>query len=75
MARAKIEKFPPRPVAGSHNTSDKSFQSERISSHIDAFEKSGGHVEKLGVTPYVHKRAPSKHIKPIPAVPGKPGTS
>jgi hypothetical protein len=36
----------------------KRIESEQISDHIAAFEKSGGRVEKLGVTRMLHKIAP-----------------
>jgi len=51
---AKIPKGPP---AGSEANASKRFESERISSHIADFEKSGGKVEVLGVTRVLHKIA------------------
>ncbi|MEJ7745766.1 MAG: hypothetical protein WKF61_03225 [Luteimonas sp.] len=38
------------PPAGSQDNLHKKIESEQIAAHIDAFEKSGGRVEKLGVT-------------------------
>jgi hypothetical protein len=62
MARArkgsesgKASKGPP---AGSVDNLHKRIESEQISDHIAAFEKSGGRVEKLGVTRMLHKIAP-----------------
>ncbi|HEY2396598.1 MAG TPA: hypothetical protein VGH81_11550 [Rudaea sp.] len=67
MARLKSDNVTPKgPPSGTHNNSQKSFESERISLHIEAFERSGGHVEKLGVTPYIHRPAPSKPTKSVP---------
>lgn len=43
---------------GSPDNLHKRIESEQISSHIDAFEKSGGRVEKLGVTRVLQKVAP-----------------
>jgi hypothetical protein len=72
MTRTTNEIVPPKgPPSGSHNNSQKYFESERISSHIDAFEKSGGHIEKLGVTRYVNKPASTKPIMSDPARPAK----
>jgi hypothetical protein len=74
MARLTSDNVAPKgPPSGSHNNSQKSFESERITSQIEAFEKSGGHVEKLGVTPYIHRPAPSKPTKSAPTPPdGRP---
>jgi hypothetical protein len=88
MARArkgsdsgKASKGPP---AGSVDNLHKRIESEQISDHIAAFEKSGGRVEKLGVTRMLHKIAPEPkpEAKPKakaapepeakPAVAGKP---
>ena len=71
MARTRVEKLPFETSTHAQGTSDKAFQSERISSQIEAFEKSGGRVEKLGVTPYVDKRAAAKRVEPVPAIPGQ----
>jgi hypothetical protein len=48
----------------------KRIESEQISDHIAAFEKSGGRVEKLGVTRMLHKIAPEPkpEAKPKPKV-------
>lgn len=46
------------PPAGSVDNLHKRIESEQISDHIAAFEKSGGRVEKLGVTRMLHKIAP-----------------
>jgi hypothetical protein len=46
----------------------KRIESEQISDHIAAFEKSGGRVEKLGVTRMLHKIAP----EPKPEAKPKP---
>jgi len=53
-APAKAPKGPP---AGSEANASKRFESERISSHIADFEKSGGKVEILGVTRVLQKIA------------------
>lgn len=45
------------PPAGSEANASKRYESERISSHIADFEKSGGKVEVLGVTRVLHKIA------------------
>lgn len=50
-------KIPKGPPAGSEANASKRFESERISSHIADFEKSGGKVEVLGVTRVLHKIA------------------
>jgi len=72
MARTTNEIVPPTsPPSGSHNNSPKYLESDRISSQIDAFEKSGGHIEKLGVTRYVNKPAPTKPTRSDPARPAK----
>jgi hypothetical protein len=72
------------PAAGSVDNLHKRIESEQISDHIAAFEKSGGRVEKLGVTRMLHKIAPEtkSETKPKakaapepeakPAVAGKP---
>ena len=74
MARArkgsdsgKASKGPP---AGSVDNLHKRIESEQISDHIAAFEKSGGRVEKLGVTRMLHKIAPEPKpdAKPKPKV-------
>jgi hypothetical protein len=74
MARArkgsdsgKASKGPP---AGSVDNLHKRIESEQISDHIAAFEKSGGRVEKLGVTRMLHKIAPEPkpEAKPKPKV-------
>ena len=72
MARArkgsdsgKASKGPP---AGSVDNLHKRIESEQISDHIAAFEKSGGRVEKLGVTRMLHKIAP----EPKPEAKPKP---
>lgn len=52
--KAKIPKGPP---VGSEANASKRFESERISSHIADFEKSGGKVEVLGVTRVLQKIA------------------
>ena len=53
-AKVKIPKGPP---VGSEANASKRFESERISSHIADFEKSGGKVEILGVTRVLQKIA------------------
>lgn len=50
-------KIPKGPPVGSEANASKRFESERISSHIADFEKSGGKVEVLGVTRVLHKIA------------------
>ena len=50
-------KIPKGPPSGSEANASKRFESERISSHIADFEKSGGKVEVLGVTRVLHKIA------------------
>ena len=72
MARTTNESVPPKgPPPGSHSNSQKYFESERISSQIEAFEKSGGHIEKLGVTRYVNKPTPNKQTASGPSRPAK----
>ena len=72
MARTPSESIPSRgPPPGSHSNSQKYFESERISSQIDAFEKSGGHIERLGVTRYVNKPAPTKQTRSEASRPAK----
>lgn len=63
---AKSGKGPP---AGTQDNLHKRIESEQIAAHIDAFEKSGGRVEKLGIT-----RVLQKISQPAadPASPGKP---
>ena len=56
------------PPAGSVDNLHKRIESEQISDHIAAFEKSGGRVEKLGVTRMLHKIAP----EPKPEAKPKP---
>ena len=58
------------PPAGSVDNLHKRIESEQISDHIAAFEKSGGRVEKLGVTRMLHKIAPEPkpEAKPKPKV-------
>jgi len=46
------------PPAGTSDNLHKKLESEQISAHIDAFEKSGGKVEKLGVTRTLLKIGP-----------------
>lgn len=53
-AKVKIPKGPP---VGSEANASKRFESERISSHIADFERSGGKVEILGVTRVLQKIA------------------
>jgi len=53
---------------GSPDNLHKRIESEQISSHIDAFEKSGGRVEKLGVTRVLQKVSPDpRTATPAPA--------
>jgi hypothetical protein len=54
------------PPAGSVDNLHKRIESEQISDHIAAFEKSGGRVEKLGVTRMLHKIAPEPKSEPKP---------
>ena len=73
MARTKNETAPKGPPPGTQNNSLKSFESERIAAQIDAFEKSGGHIEKLGVTRYEPKPAANRHSKSAsPVTAGRP---
>ena len=72
MARTKTESTPKGPPPGTQNNSLKSFESERIAAQIDAFEKSGGHIEKLGVTRYEPKPPAAKRTKSAPAAPAAP---
>lgn len=59
MARARKDSGKVKgPPAGSVDNLHKRIESEQISDHIAAFEKSGGRVEKLGVTRMLHKIAP-----------------
>jgi len=53
----KAAKIPKGPPVGSEANASKRFESERISSHIADFEKSGGKVEILGVTRVLQKIA------------------
>lgn len=58
VSKAKAPtKAPKGPPVGSEANASKRFESERISSHIADFEKSGGKVEILGVTRVLHKIA------------------
>lgn len=60
------------PPAGSHNNLHKHLESERILEHIADFEKSGGRVEKLGVTQVLLKIKPAEVIAPVAAPTAKP---
>ena len=57
------------PPPGAHDNLHKKIESEQISAHIDAFEKSGGQVEKLGVTRTLLKIGP---LAAQPVAPVKP---
>lgn len=48
------------PPAGSDGNPHKRLESERIASDIADYEKSGGKVEKLGVTRVLQHVAPAK---------------
>ncbi|MFC3550420.1 hypothetical protein ACFOLC_05270 [Lysobacter cavernae] len=50
---------PRKPPTGSDGNLHKRFESERISEDIAKFEKSGGRVEKLGVTWVLKKITPT----------------
>lgn len=47
------------PTGGSAGNLHKHFDSERIADDIAAFEKSGGRVEKLGITQVLQKISPA----------------
>ncbi|MDQ3618031.1 MAG: hypothetical protein M3374_04850 [Pseudomonadota bacterium] len=47
------------PTGGSPGNLHKHFDSERIADDIAAFEKSGGRVEKLGITQVLQKISPT----------------
>ncbi|RNF82051.1 hypothetical protein [Montanilutibacter psychrotolerans] len=72
VAKSAVAKGLPAkgPPAGSDGNLHKRFESERISTDIADFEKSGGRVEVLGVTRVLQK------IEPLPgdkvAAPPKP---
>ena len=68
MARARKDKGKAGkgPPAGTVDNLQKRIESEQISDHIAAFEKSGGRVEKLGVTRMLHKIAPEPKPEPKP---------
>lgn len=57
------------PPPGTQNNLHKRIESEQVSAHIDAFEKSGGRVEKLGVTRVLQR------ISAPPAAPAPSGKS
>jgi len=57
------------PPAGTNDNLHKRIESEQISAHIDAFEKSGGRVEKLGVTRTLLKIEPLATQPVIPVNP------
>lgn len=59
------------PPAGTSDNLHKKIESEQISAHIDAFEKSGGRVEKLGVTRTLQKIGPLATGTPAPVKPKK----
>ena len=50
--KSKISKGPP---AGTVNNLHKRLESEQISNDISLFKKSGGRIEKLGVTKLLQK--------------------
>ncbi len=58
-----------RGEGGSDSNLHKRVDSERIALHIAAFEKSGGRVEKLGITRVLQRvdEAPEGAAKPAPA--------
>ena len=51
---------PKGPPAGSEGNTHKRIESERIASDIADYEKSGGKVEKLGVTRVLQTVAPAQ---------------
>lgn len=58
------------PPAGSTGNLHKRLESERISSQIAAFEKSGGQVERLGTTRVLLKIGPDADApSATPAIP------
>ncbi len=62
---------PKGPPAGSDGNTHKRIESERIASDIADYEKSGGKVEKLGVTRVLQTVAPAQSgevPKSIPSV-------
>jgi hypothetical protein len=79
MTRAKkgTSKTAPRkgiPAGGDHNL-HKRLESERISDDIASFEKSGGRIEKLGVTRVLQKVAPAGPNEQDAAPPRAPGAA
>ena len=54
---------PKGPPAGSEGNSHKRLESERIASDIAEYEKSGGKVEKLGVTRVLQTVAPRRSAR------------
>ncbi len=60
------------PPAGTQDNLHKKIESEQIAAHIDAFEKSGGRVEKLGITRTLQKIGPlATGVTTPPAKPKK----
>lgn len=59
------------PPAGTQDNLHKKIESEQIAAHIDAFEKSGGRVEKLGITRTLQKIGPLATETAAPAKPKK----
>ena len=60
---------PKGPPAGSEGNSHKRLESERIASDIAEYEKSGGKVEKLGVTRVLQTVEPAKSGEVAKSIP------
>ncbi|MCF7222265.1 hypothetical protein [Marilutibacter chinensis] len=77
MARVKKSSTPPASrgpnTAGADHNVQKRIESERISADIADFEKSGGRIEKLGVTRVLQKIAPAAPDEHAVAPPGGRG--
>jgi len=50
---------------GNEGNLHKRLESDRISDDIADFEKSGGRVEKLGVTRVLQKITPAPEVRPV----------
>ncbi|HYM85907.1 MAG TPA: hypothetical protein VET30_04150 [Pseudoxanthomonas sp.] len=60
---------PKGPPAGSDGNTHKRIESERIASDIADYEKSGGKVEKLGVTRVLQTVAPAQSGEVAKSIP------
>lgn len=77
MARAKKGSTSSAPrgkaAGGADHNVQKRIESERISADIADFQKSGGRIEKLGVTRVLQKIAPATADEHSAAAPGGRG--